>query len=74
MLVDIGVDIGAALPWTLQGTMMDTAKAEENRTAYDDFLARLNRQMREMLGMDPPLEPSDGDRPQAFREAEKPSE
>jgi hypothetical protein len=43
--------------------MMDTVKAEENRTAYDEFLTRLDRQMREALGMGPPLQPSDGDKP-----------
>ena len=42
---------------------MDTAKAEENRTAYDEFLERLDRQMREALGMGRPLQPSDGDKP-----------
>jgi hypothetical protein len=54
--------------------MMDKAKAEENRTAYDEFLARLDRQMREALGMGPPMQLSDSDRPQAFREAKKPTE
>jgi hypothetical protein len=53
---------------------MEQAKAEENRTAYDAFLARLDRQMREALGMGPPLQLSDVDEPQAFREAEKPAE
>jgi len=42
---------------------MDTAKVEENLTAYDEFLVRLDRQMREALGMAPPLQPSDGDKP-----------
>ena len=53
---------------------MEKAKAEENRTAYDEFLARLDRQMREALGMGPPLQLSDVDKSQAFPAAEKPSE
>ena len=40
---------------------MDKAKIEENRTAYDEFLARLDRQMRELLRMGP--RPSDDDKP-----------
>ena len=46
--------------------MMEKTKAEENRTAYDEFLARLdrqNRQMREALGIGPLLQPSDDDKP-----------
>ncbi len=39
---------------------MDTNKAYENRTAYDEFLARLDRQMRGLLGTRPPLRHLDG--------------
>ena len=42
---------------------MEKTKAEENRTAYDDFLARLDRQMREQLGMEPPAQLPQGDEP-----------
>jgi hypothetical protein len=50
---------------------MEKTKTEENRTAYDEFLVRLDRQMREAFGMPP--QPSGGDEPQTFPAAEKPS-
>ena len=50
---------------------MEKTKAEENRTAYDDSLARLDRQMREALGMGP--QRFGGDKPQVLPEAGKPS-
>ena len=47
---------------------MDQAKIEENRTAYDEFLARLDRQMRELLRMGP--RPSDDDKSKRRRDTE----
>jgi hypothetical protein len=38
---------------------MEKTKAEENRTAYDDFLTRLDKAMRETFGLSrAPLEVS----------------
>jgi len=51
---------------------MEKTKGEENRSAYDEFLARLDRQMREALGMGPPIELSEVDKHQALPAAEKP--
>ena len=50
---------------------MEKTKPEENRTAYDGSLARLDRQMREVLRMGP--QRSGGDKPQALPEAGKTS-
>ncbi len=51
---------------------MEKAKAAENQTAYDHFLERLDKTMREALGMAP--KPSEVDEPQGSTADEKPSE
>jgi len=50
---------------------MDKNRTAASGTAYDDFLARLDKQMREALGMEP--QPSDVDESRAAPRGEKPN-